>query len=117
MKVVSEGEINEIVRLKSKGHSMKSIDDKESNAAKGVNIATKFTENKNILFNKKEVRHKMRKIPSKNHKTGTYEGKKISWSYFDDKRFVLDYGIHTLVYFHKDCKKKIDVLKESHRFF
>ena len=79
MKVVSEGEINEIVRLKSKGHSMKNIDDKESNAAKGVNIATKFIENKNILFNKKEVRHKMRKIPSKNHKTGTYEGKKYHY--------------------------------------
>ena len=25
---------------------------------------------------------------------------------FDDKRFVLDDGVHTLAYFHKDCNKK-----------
>ena len=25
---------------------------------------------------------------------------------FDDRRFVLDDGIHTLAYFHKDVKKK-----------
>ena len=30
---------------------------------------------------------------------------KISLSCFDDKRFVLDDGIHTLAYFHKDLKK------------
>ena len=34
---------------------------------------------------------------------------KISLSYFDDKRFVLDDEIHTLAYFHKysviSCKK------------
>ena len=33
---------------------------------------------------------------------GTYEIDRISLSYFDDKRFVLDDGIHTLAYFHKD---------------
>ena len=26
------------------------------------------------------------------------------WSAFDDKRFVLNDGIHTLAYFHKDLK-------------
>ena len=25
---------------------------------------------------------------------------------FDDKRFVLDDGVYTLAYFHKDCNKK-----------
>ena len=34
---------------------------------------------------------------------GTYEIDTISLSRFDDKRYVLDDGIHTLVYFHKDC--------------
>ena len=33
---------------------------------------------------------------------GTYEFDKISLSCFDDKRYVLDDGIHTLAYFHKD---------------
>ena len=36
---------------------------------------------------------------------GTYEINKISLSVFDDKRFVLNYGIYTLACFHKDFKK------------
>ena len=44
----------------------------------------------------------MKRIQSKKHKLGTYEINKISVSYFDDKRFVLNKGIHTLAYFHKD---------------
>ena len=35
---------------------------------------------------------------------GTYEINKISFSVFDDKRFVLDDGIQTFAYFHKDLK-------------
>ena len=46
--------INKFVRLKSKMHSMVSDDDKESNVAKGENIATEFNEFKDILFNKKK---------------------------------------------------------------
>ena len=41
----------------------------------------------------------MKRIQAKNHKIGTYE---IDKTCFDDKRFVLDNGIHTLAYFHKD---------------
>ena len=41
-------------------HSLKKINDKESNTAKGVNIATEFNESKDVLFNKKIIRHKMR---------------------------------------------------------
>ena len=36
---------------------------------------------------------------------GTYEINKISLSCFDDKRFALDHGVHTLAYFHKDFRK------------
>ena len=106
MKDVSEGKINdEFVRLKSKMYSMKNIDGEESNTVKGVNIATEFNEFKDTLFNKKVVRHKMKRIQSKKHKIGTYKINKISLSCFDDKRFVLDDGIHTLAYFHKDLRK------------
>ena len=49
------------------------------------------------------------KIQAKKHIIGNYEIGKISLSCFDDKRFILDDGIHTLAYFHKDsvtsCKK------------
>ena len=102
MKDVSKGKIiDEFVGLNSKMHSMKNIDGKESNAAKRVNIATEFNEFKETLFNKKVLRHKMKRIQSKKHKTGTYRNNKISL-YFDDKRLALDDGIQTLAYFHKD---------------
>ena len=85
-------------------YSIKNIDGKECNTAKRVNIATEFDGFKDVLVNKKIIRHKMKIIQSKKHKLGTYEIDKISFSSFDDKRYVLDYGIHTLAYF--DCDKK-----------
>ena len=84
---------------------MKNIDGKESDKAKGVNIATEFNKFKDTLFNKKIIRHKMRRTQSKRHKMGTCEINKISLSCFDDKRFVLNNGIYTLAYFYKDLKK------------
>ena len=83
----------------------KKIDVKEHNTAKGVSIATEFDNFKDVLFNKKIIRHKMKRIQSKKHKLGTYEIDKISLSCFDDKRYVLDDGIHTLSYFHKNSVK------------
>ena len=101
--------VDEFVGLKSKMKSMKIIDGKESNTAKGVNIATEFTEFKDALFNKKIIRHKMRRIQSKMHKLGTHEIDKMFLSCFEDQRYVLDDEIHTLAYFHKDsvtsCKE------------
>ena len=47
----------------------------------------------------------MKKIESKKHKLGTYEIDKISLSCFDDKKYVLDDGIYTLSYFHKNSAK------------
>ena len=93
MKGLSEGKINcEFVGLKSKMHSMKNIDDKESNTTKGVNIANEFNEFKDTLFNKKVV------IQNKKHKIGKYKVNKISLLCFDDRRCVLDDGICTLCF-------------------
>ena len=47
----------------------------------------------------------MKRIQAKKHKVGTYEIDKISLSCFDDERYVLDDGVNTPAYFHKDCKK------------
>ena len=106
MKGESEGKIiGEFVGLQSKMYSLLSADGKESNTAKGINIATEFNEFKNVLFSKKIMRHKMRKVQAKNHKLGTYENNKISLSCFGDKIFVLKDDIHTLAYFEKDFKK------------
>ena len=103
MKEVFEGKaVGEFVGLKSKMYSIKNINGKESNTAEGVNIATEFNEIIDTLFNKKISRHKMKRIQSKKHKMVKYGINKISLSVFDDKRFVLNDGIHTFAYFHKD---------------
>ena len=93
-------------------HSMKSINDKEPNTVKGVNIATEFNECKDTLCNEKVVRNKKKRVQSEKHIIGTCEVNKISLSCFDDKKFVSD-GIPTLAYFHKTCKKQKDVLKDD----
>ena len=68
----------------------------------------------------------MKRIQSKKHKLGTYEIGKISLSCFDNKRNVLDDGIYTLAYFHKNSvtscneikkdsdKKKIVIIEKGH---
>ena len=85
--------------------SMKKIDGKQSNTAKGVNTVTEFNEFKDALFNKKDIRHKIRRIQCRKHKLGTYEIDKISLSCFYDKRDMVDDRIHTLAYYHKEVKK------------
>ena len=103
--------VTESVGLKSKMYSMKKIDGKESNTAKAMSIATKFDKFKDVVFNGKVIRHKIKIIQSKKRKLGTYEIEKISLSCFVDKRYLLDYGIRTLTYFHKDsvisCKETL----------
>ena len=117
MKDEKEGKINdEFVGLKSKMYSIKNIDSKETNKAKGVSVATEFKKFKDTLFNKKILRNKMRRIKVKNHELGTCEINKKSLSCFDDKRSVSKDGIHTRAYFHKDSKKKKRVLMKKKRF-
>ena len=57
----------------------------------------------------------MKRIQANKHKIGIYEIDKISLSCFDDKRYLLDGGVHTLAYFHKDShklKKRLRQLKK-----
>ena len=105
--------IDEFIGLKSKMYSIKKINGSESSTTKGVNIATEFNEFKDVLLNKKIIRHKMKRIQAKKHKIGTYEIDKISLSCFDYKRYVLDDGVNNLAYFHKDCNKKCDKNKNN----
>ena len=58
-----------------------------------MNVVTEFNEFKDTLLNKKMLTHKVRRIQAKKHKLGTYELKKISWSIFDDKRYVSNIAI------------------------
>ena len=74
----------------------------EVNKAKRVNLLLKHKEYIDVLFNKKVVRHKMKRILSERHNIGNYLLNKISLSCLDDKRFILDDGINILAYGHKD---------------
>ena len=88
--------IVEFVGLKSKMYSLIADNDKKSNKAKGVNKKLRHKEYVDILFNKNVVRHKMKRIQSQLHEIVTYDLNKISLSFFDDKRHVLDDGIFSI---------------------
>ena len=81
----------------------------KSKKAKRVNKnVAKNTGHKELvddLFNKKIMRHKMKRIQSKLHRIGTYVCN-ISLLCFDDKRYILDDGISSLAYFQKDVKSQ-----------
>ena len=46
----------------------------------------------------------MKSIQGKLHKIGTYDVCRISLSCFDGKIYILDDGVNSLAYFHKDLK-------------
>ena len=93
---------SEFVGLKSKMYSLITFIGKEINNSKGVNRDLRHKECFDVLFGRKVIRHKMKRIQSELHNIGTYDINKISLSCFDDKRFVLDDGINTSACFHKD---------------
>ena len=97
--------VSEFVGLKSNMYFIKKIDGKGHNTAKGVNIATEFDKFKDVLFNKKTIRDKTKRIQSKKHKLGRYEIDKISLSCSDSNRYVLDARIYTLSFSQKLCHK------------
>ena len=71
---------------------------------KEVNKKIRHKKFVDVLCNKKVIRHNMKRIQSKLHRIGTYDVYKISLSCFDDKRYILDDGVNSSAYFHKDIK-------------
>ena len=96
--------ISEFIGLKSKKDSVIDADDEEVTKAKEVNRKIRYKEFADALFNKKMIGHNMKRIQSKLHRIGTYDVFKISLLCFDDKRYILDDGVNSLAYFHKDIK-------------
>ena len=88
--------IEEFFGLKSKMYSYLVDDNSEDKKAKSVNknvVATmSHNEYKDVLLNKKCLRHSMNRIQSKDHRIGTYEINKISLSCFDDKIYIQKNG-------------------------
>ena len=82
--------IEEFVTLKPKMYSY--LHNSKHKKAKGVNrnvLATiSHSKYKDVLLNKKCLRHSMNRIQSKDHKIGTHEINKISLSYLDNKIYI-----------------------------
>ena len=91
--------ISEFVGLKSKMYSVVIVNNGEIKKAKGVkNNVVKNIRHKeylDVLFNKYFVRHKMKSIQSKLHRIGTSDVFKISFSCFDDKKYILDDNVNS----------------------
>ena len=88
--------IEEFVGLNSKMYSYLVNDNIEHKKAKGVNrsvVATiSHNEYKDVLLNKKCLRHLINRIQSKDHKIETYEINKIYLSCFDNKIYIQNNG-------------------------
>ena len=99
--------IVEFVGLRSKMYSYMKDNDKGRKTAKGIkkNVIKKHIKHENykdVLLNQKQLFHTMKTIRSQNHQLGSYEINKVSLSCFDDKRYLLQDGIKSYAYRHKN---------------
>ncbi|KAG1677003.1 hypothetical protein GQR58_014046 [Nymphon striatum] len=97
--------IDQFVGLRAKLYSYKMFEGVEEKKCKGVkrSVVKKnidFEDYKRCLFDQKDQNRKMNVIRSYGHNLYTEEVNKIALSANDDKRVILDDGIHTLAYGH-----------------
>ena len=99
--------ISEFVGLKSKIYSLIAVDGEDIKKGKGVNknIVKSIRHKKYVdaLFKKNNETYHEKNSLHKLHKIGTYIWK-ISSPCFDDERYIIDDGINSLAYFHRDVK-------------
>ena len=97
----------------SKLYSFKTSGGKEEKKCKGIkkNVVKKTISHedyKRCLFSKEKQLRRMNVIRSENHDIYTQEMNKVALSAQDDKRYVLEDGIHTLALNHfkiKNCQE------------
>ena len=99
--IIYEGEF-----LKSKMYSLKTVDGGGKSTHKGHNSFIRCDEYEYTRTNKEVIRNNMRGFKSKNHEIFTYQSNQIFLCNFDDRRFILPDGIHTLPYGHKDISTR-----------
>ena len=101
--------ITEFVGLRSKMYSYMKDNEQGSQTAKGIkkNVIKQLLRHdnyKDVLFNKKQMRHTMRTIKSEKHQLGSYVLDKTSLSCFDDKRYIHENGVTSYAYGHKNIR-------------
>ena len=88
-------------------------DNSEHKIAKGINknVVARISHNeyKDVLLNKKCLRHSINRIQGKDHRIGTYEMNKISLSCFNDKIYIQNNGCDGLadLAIRVNCKKEL----------
>ena len=97
--------ITEFVGLRSKMYSYIKDNQKGGKTAKGIKKNTikneiRHENYKEVLFNNKQIHHKIKTIRSSKHQLGSYEINKVSLSCFDDKRYISNNGIESSAYGH-----------------
>jgi len=95
-------EMIEFVGIRSKMYSYRTKED-EVKKLKGITKSVvekniQFKDYINCIFNEETSKHKMRCLRSEDHEMYIEEINKISLNPFDDKRYILDDGIHTVAY-------------------
>jgi hypothetical protein len=103
-------QIEEFVGLRAKLYSYKMFDGEEHKKCKGVkkNVVKKsitHDDYKDCLFTKREQMRKMNVIRSHLHDMYTEEVNKVALSSEDDKRVIMEDGVHTLAYGHYSYAK------------
>ena len=101
--------MQEFVGLKAKLYSYKMYEGKEEKRCKGVKQSVvkneiTFEDYKTCLDTQKEQMRKMNVIRSHKHEVYTEEVNKVALSANDDKRVILEDGIHTLAIGHYELK-------------
>ena len=99
--------IDEFIGLRAKLYSYKMFEGKENKRCKGIKKKVITHEDyKNCLFTRKDQLRKVNVIRSYNHEIYPEEVNKIALSYNDDKRHILEDGMHTLELYHYRIYKK-----------
>src|SRR5260370_40668969 len=98
--------VNEFVGLKSKLYSIDYGNHENKKTAKGLQkvvLNKKFNHShyKNVIEHNNIYYSSMKRIQSKDQKINTVELEKLIFTPFDDKRYILDEGIHTLPFGHR----------------
>ena len=97
---------NKFPGLKSKMYILVTAESKEITKAKAINKKVveriRHKEYVEMLFGRGLMRHNMKRINSKLHRIRTYDICKISLSCFDEKGYVLDDGVNSLAYCHRN---------------
>ena len=104
----TEGQIDEMCALRSKMYALRICDGKEDLRAKGLKQSIVKELNvdiyKTCLNNVSITKHNYNQIRSLRHQLVTQEQQKTGLSPFDDKRYILNCGIHTLAHGHYRIK-------------